>query len=66
MRVCDKCETKILYTTLLNKKDSTEVDLCSDCYQIFSDWIYNPDRKKENDPIENKKEVVNNARRTKR
>jgi len=56
MRVCDKCQTpKPLIRTWLDKKDMTEYDFCEDCYQILRVWLYNDDRKKEHDPVEEKK-----------
>jgi hypothetical protein len=74
MRVCDKCETKQIYTTFLNKKDSSEFDICTDCYALLSDWMYQVDRKKENDPVVDapviidkpKKEVKKRGKRSKR
>lgn len=71
MRVCDKCETRLLYTTFKNMKDSSEIDLCTDCYQLFADWVYNHDRTKEGDPvveaiIDKPKQEVKNARRSNR
>ena len=55
MRVCDKCHKSLLHATFRNLKDSSEVDLCIDCYQIFADWVYNLGRKKENEPIDTPK-----------
>ena len=63
MRVCDKCLVpKPLYRTFEDLKDHTNFDICDDCYTILSDWMYNTDRKKENDPVEPEK---NKSRRNK-
>lgn len=51
MRVCDKCETNQIYTTFFNRRDSSEFDICADCYEILSKWMYDPDKKIENDPV---------------
>jgi hypothetical protein len=74
MRVCDKCETNQIYTTFVDKRDNSEFDICTDCYTRLSDWLYNADRKKENDPVVDppviidkpKKEVRKRGKRTKR
>ena len=52
MRICDKCHERLIETTLIDEKYKEQIDLCKDCRQIFADWIFNPDRKKENDPVE--------------
>lgn len=74
MRVCDKCETNQIYTTFVNKRDSSEFDICDGCYALLSNWMYDPDRKIENDPVVDtpviidkpKKEVKKRGKRTKR
>lgn len=52
MRVCDKCRTGIVTNILADKKDGTEFDFCGNCYGILRDWMTNPERKKEDDPVE--------------
>ena len=74
MRVCDKCETNQIYTTFVNRRDNSEFDICTPCYELLSAWMYNVDRKKENDPVVDapviidkpKKEVRKRGKRTKR
>lgn len=52
MRICDKCQVRLIETTLIDEKYKEQIDLCIDCRKIFADWVYNVDRKKENDPVE--------------
>ena len=44
MRVCSRCKdiSKRLGTTLQDKKDATEYDLCSDCLEEFKEVFLNP------------------------
>jgi len=39
MRICDRCKINKLKTTLLDKKDSTEYDLCEGCLDGFYDFL---------------------------
>jgi hypothetical protein len=58
MRICDRCESRARKTTLLNKQNGNEYDLCHKCSADFDEFIANKPNVKE----EKKEEVKRRGR----
>lgn len=41
MRICDRCGNKAVADTFKSHRLDTEVDLCPQCQEAFSNWLQN-------------------------